>query len=158
MSTRASAGTTDSPSSLRCARGWSAIRSWRSLSMSAIESRLLPYSGMIVEKQVVGYSLSLRWVEGKVEGEGVIVRSWVIEGCRQFNPLCSIDTASRIGQQKESRPCLIQSHSQTSHGLLLSQRPRCFSHGRRQRRVWLSRRLKIPLNIWISSKRSGTRR
>ena len=64
MSTRASAGTAGSPSSFEWERGWFAIRSWRSLSMSAIESRFLPYIGIVAEKQRVGYLL-LSWLGGR---------------------------------------------------------------------------------------------
>ena len=91
MSTRASAGTTDSPSSFGWERGWFAIRSWRSLSMLAIESRFLPYTGVVIGRQRAGYlSLSSSWLR---EGGGrwMVIRAEGIQGGRWTRPLCSID-------------------------------------------------------------------
>ena len=98
MSTRASAGTTGSPSSFRWERGWFATSLWRSLSMSAIESRFLPYTGIVAGRYRAGYLLSLRWLEGEGERGGFV--PWVLKA--GGHPPRLIDTASRTGQQSPS--------------------------------------------------------
>ena len=66
MSNKTSAGTTGSPSLLRWERGCVAIKSRRPVSMSAMERRFLPYSGMLMETQRAWYLLWWWWVEGRV--------------------------------------------------------------------------------------------
>jgi len=159
MSTSASAGTTGSPSSFGWERGWFAIRSWRSLSMLAIESRFLPYTGVVIGRQRAGYlSLSSSWLrERGREMDGNSGRGysrWQVDSTTLFDQR----TASRSSQSPRVTPCPTPCPSQTSHGLPPSQQPRCFSPRLRPRRAWHSPRLKIRLNIWMTSKKSGIRK